>query len=81
MKRLLSAISLVATGAFSAEAQPVFRQRGYYLCFMRMPTFGLAVWKEILDDAAADGAKELHAIAQWLVDQWTSENVALLNAL
>ena len=43
---------------------------------MRMPTFGLAVWKEILDDAAADGAKELHAIAQWLVDQWTSENVA-----
>ena len=48
---------------------------------MRMPTFGLAVWKEILDDAAADGAKELHAIAQWLVDQWTSENVALLNAL
>lgn len=39
-----------------AEVEPVFRQRGYYLCLMRMPTFGLEVWREILDDAAADGA-------------------------
>ena len=49
----------LATGAFSAHAPPVFQQRGYYLCFMRMPTFGLAVWKEILDDAAADGANTI----------------------
>jgi len=34
----------------TAEAKPVFQQRGYYLCFMRMPTFGLPVWREILDD-------------------------------
>jgi hypothetical protein len=42
-----------------AAVQPVFRERGYYLCFMRMPTFGLRVWKQILDDAAVDGANTL----------------------
>ena len=50
------ALPMVGGGA---NAQPVFQQRGYYLCFMRMPTFGLAVWKEILDDAAADGANTI----------------------
>ena len=39
-----------------AAAEPVFQQRGYYLCLMRLPTFGLEVWREILDGAAADGA-------------------------
>ena len=39
-----------------AERQAVFHERGYYLCFMRMPTFGLDVWREILDGAASDGA-------------------------
>lgn len=42
-----------------AEAKPTFQQRGYYLCCMRMPTFGLAVWKEILDGAADDGANTI----------------------
>ena len=45
--------------SFSAEVPPIFQQRGYYLCFMRLPTFGLAVWKEILDGAAADGANTI----------------------
>ncbi len=40
----------------AAELPAALKDRGYYLCFMRMPTFGLAVWKEILEDAAADGA-------------------------
>lgn len=43
------------TLCFSAETKPVFAQRGYYLCFMRMPTFGLAVWREILDAVSEDG--------------------------
>ena len=30
-------------------------------------------------DAASDGAKELQRIAQWLADQWTPENSALLS--
>jgi hypothetical protein len=45
--------------AVGAAAKPTLAQRGYYLCFMRMPTFGLAVWREILDDAAADGANTI----------------------
>ena len=45
--------------SFSAEVRPSFQQRGYYLCFMRMPTFGLGVWREILDGAAADGANTI----------------------
>ncbi len=48
--------ALAASGlGFGAESKPVFRQRGYYLCFMRMPTFGLPVWREILDAVAEDG--------------------------
>src|SRR5687767_11032995 len=43
----------------SAEVPPVFAQRGYYFTFMRMPTFGLRVWQEILDGAAADGANTI----------------------
>ncbi len=43
-----AALALPVAG-FGADARPTFQQRGYYLCFMRMPTFGLAVWKEILD--------------------------------
>jgi hypothetical protein len=55
-----SAAAVVAPAlGVSAEASPVFQQRGYYLCFMRMPTFGLAVWKEILDGAADDGANTI----------------------
>ena len=57
-----AALTLPAVG-FSAEVRLVFQQRGYYLCFMRMPTFGLAVWKEILDDAAADG---VNTIILWM---------------
>ena len=30
-------------------------------------------------DATSGGAKELHRIAQWLADQWTPENTALLD--
>ena len=53
-----AALTLPAVG-FGADTPPVFPQRGYYLCFMRMPTFGLDVWREILDGAAADGANTI----------------------
>jgi len=36
-----------------------FAQRGYYITFMRMPTYGLAQWKDILDCCQADGANLL----------------------
>ena len=57
--------------SFGANAPPVFPQRGYYLCFMRMPAFGLAVWREILDDAAADGA---NTIILWMAGAFRSKN-------
>ena len=45
--------------AFAAENRLPFQQRGYYLCFMRMPTFGLAVWREIIDGIASDRANTI----------------------
>jgi hypothetical protein len=48
---------------FGAASRPAISERGYYLCLMRMPTFGLAVWKEILDGAAGDGA---NCIILWM---------------
>ncbi len=74
-----SFIATSATGALAlavpalghgTESNPVFAQRGYYLCFMRMPTFGLTVWKEILDDASADGA---NTIILWIAGAFRSK--------
>ncbi len=50
-----AATVFVPRKAFSAQTQPAFQKRGYYLCFMRMPTFGLAVWRDILDAVSEDG--------------------------
>jgi hypothetical protein len=36
-----------------------FAQRGYYITFMRMPTYGRAQWKQILDCIQADGGNLL----------------------
>ena len=47
-----------------------FRDRGYYLCFMRMPTFGLNVWREIIDDAAADG---VNVVILWMAGAFRSK--------
>jgi hypothetical protein len=55
--------------AGGAESKPVFQQRGYYLCFMRMPTFGLSVWREIIDSAAADDA---NTIILWMAGAFRS---------
>src|SRR5688500_3393438 len=54
-----------ATAALAARptglraAEPPFADRGYYLTFMRMPTFGLPQWKQIVDRVHADGANLL----------------------
>src|SRR5467141_2091877 len=55
---------------FAAATGPVFQQRGYYLCFMRMPTFGLTVWREILDGAAEDRA---NIIILWVAGAFRSK--------
>jgi len=40
-------------------AEPAFAQRGYYMTFMRMPTFGLAEWREMVDCIRSDGGNTL----------------------
>jgi hypothetical protein len=41
------------------ENSKAFAQRGYYITFMRMPTFGLAEWKGAVDGMREDGANLL----------------------
>src|ERR1700712_2482535 len=45
--------------ATSAEHDGPFAQRGYYITFMRMPTYDLADWKRIVDDIHDDGGNTL----------------------
>jgi hypothetical protein len=47
-------VMLVVADTRSAEAE-VFDQRGYYMTFMRMPTFGLPAWKQMIDRIRDDG--------------------------
>src|SRR6185295_13230367 len=54
----LAAITL-PRAAPAAPADTAFKQRGYYITFMRMPTYGLAAWKQAIDCFAADGANLL----------------------
>jgi hypothetical protein len=67
--------ALAASGtSFGAGPNSCFPQRGYYLCFMRMPTFGLPVWREILDAASEDGA---NVIILWMGGAFRSKKFPL----
>ena len=55
---------------WAATNSSTLPERGYYLCFMRMPTFGLDVWREIIDDAAADG---VNRIILWMAGAFRSK--------
>jgi hypothetical protein len=41
------------------RAEPPFALRGYYVTFMRMPAFGLAEWKQMVDCIQDDGGNML----------------------
>src|SRR5688500_1209575 len=43
----------------ACDAESPFAQRGYYMTFMRMPAFGLAEWKQIVDCIEEDGGNTL----------------------
>jgi hypothetical protein len=60
MKPCLRFLFLLTTTALVAAAtgEP-FAIRGYYTTFMRMPTFGLPEWKQMLDCMKEDGANFL----------------------
>jgi hypothetical protein len=54
VRNAASAESL-AIGGEEREAQPAFKERGYYITFMRGPLFTFEVWKGILDGVKEDG--------------------------
>jgi hypothetical protein len=45
--------------ADDVEAAGPFAERGYYLTFMRMPTYDLADWKRVVDGVRDDGGNTL----------------------
>ena len=54
----LSLAMTAAAPAGRADAVP-FAERGYYVTFMRMPTYDLADWKRIVDGVRDDGGNTL----------------------
>ena len=60
MSPILVALMLLASSrlASTRDASP-FAQRGYYITFMRMPTYDLADWKKIVDGIHDDGGNTL----------------------
>lgn len=60
MVQTLVWLMLAACGAEpSAGHQSPFQERGYYITFMRMPTYDLAAWKQIVDGIHDDGGNLL----------------------
>jgi hypothetical protein len=55
----LAILLLLLACCAARTAEPAFAQRGYYMTFMRMPTFGLPEWKEMIDCIHADGGNTL----------------------
>src|SRR4051794_11706637 len=55
---VLAVLSLPAAGDGRGPVAP-FVQRGYYITFMRMPTYDLADWNRIVDDIHDDGGNIL----------------------
>ncbi len=55
----LLGIALLAVQPIRAATNGPFAVRGYYTTFMRMPTFGLPEWKQMIDCMKDDGANFL----------------------
>ena len=56
---LAGLLSLILASTAFAPPESPFAQRGYYITFMRMPTYDLGDWKTILDGIADDGGNTL----------------------
>jgi hypothetical protein len=63
MRRIIHIIYLVTftlgVRALSAAETETFPVRGYYTTFMRMPTFGLPEWKQMIDCMKEDDVNQL----------------------
>src|SRR4030095_7157503 len=55
---------------FGVESKDAFQQRGYYITFMRMPTFELEAWKSAVDCFAADG---INLLVLWMAGAFASK--------
>jgi hypothetical protein len=55
--------------AAAAPPSPAFAHRGYYLTFMRMPTYGLGEWKRAVDCFASDG---INTLVLWMAGGFRS---------
>ena len=56
---MLTALALMALPGGEPKADGPFAERGYYITFMRMPTYDLADWKKIVDGIHDDGGNTL----------------------
>lgn len=71
MRSIVTALALLSLPAAEAPGADVpFAQRGYYLTFMRMPTYDLADWKAIVDGIRDDGGNTL---LLWVAGAFRSE--------
>ncbi len=62
MLAVLATVTLLTLPAPAEDDRPVaglFAQRGYYITFMRMPTYDLADWRRIIDGIHDDGGNTL----------------------
>ncbi len=61
---------LLSRAQAEQQVQSGFQLRGYYITFMRMPTFGLAAWKQAIDCFAAD---EINTLILWMAGGFRSK--------
>jgi hypothetical protein len=70
MISLLTALTLMALPDDGAGPEGPFALRGYYITFMRMPTYDLADWRRIIDGIHDDGGNTL---LLWVAGAFRSE--------
>ena len=59
LRRWTVTLTLALAGIGAEAVSDPFALRGYYMTFMRMPTFGLREWQEMIDCIRADGGNTL----------------------
>ena len=67
---MVLATALAAEPATDSKPQSPFQDRGYYITFMRMPTFDLDDWKQIVDGIHDDGG---NLLLLWMGGAFRSE--------
>lgn len=70
MPLILTVLALMALPGGEPERDGPFAQRGYYITFMRMPTYDLADWRRIVDGIHDDGGNTL---LLWVAGAFRSE--------